>query len=221
MHNTEQDKPLLCSCTEISLPAGKPCFGQCSPKEDYKSTRASTPSLLSSRAKVILLDFERETKRKNIIPSTQLSSDPWVWHLPDGQGAFFGFAWSTDVPKPTSDCRWWKASFGRALQQPWAYTGGGCCHNNLKKQQRSSSRDKPFHPCPPLITCRDDTEFQTEELIIRLTQLHLMWPLLSVDKERTMRFLLSWESLQPAFLWLLLHIAFPVTEVSDVFSLME
>lgn len=43
----------------------------------------------------------------------------------------------------------------------------------------------------PSITRGDDTEIQTEELITRLTQLHLMWPLLSVDKERTMRFLLS------------------------------
>ena len=136
---------VICRCTILnktkhrSAPAPQPpcllansAFGHCSAKEDYKSTRAPTPSPLSSRAKVILLHCERETKGKNLMPSAQLSSDPRVWHLPDGQGAFFGFAQSKNVPKPVSDRHLWKATSGRAFQQSWA-VGGGCCHNNLKK----------------------------------------------------------------------------------------
>ena len=94
-----------CSAPALKCPCllANPAFGQCSAKEDYKSTWASTPSPFSSQAKVILLDFERETKRKNTIPSTQLSSDPWVWHLPDGWGAFF---WLRRKHRCAKTCVW-------------------------------------------------------------------------------------------------------------------
>lgn len=131
--------------------------------------------------------------------------------------AFSGFTQSPDVPAPRSDSHWWTARFGRALHSPkrrWEENVVTITSRNKTEQQlqRQSLSSQPF----PNHTQRWH-KVSDRGINYSVIQLHLMWLLLSVDKEQTIRFCLSWGSLQPVFLWFLLHVDFTISEVSGIF----
>lgn len=166
----------LCFCTALSQLIGQP-YSWPSAKEDHKSTCASTPCSVP-RA----LNEKQGGQTSTHLHSLAMTCGFDVCLA--GEGLFLALC-------KAQMCTDGKQGLKELYNSPEHTKEEDAVTITLRNKTEAASETNPFIPALPLITCKDDTDFQRDELITQLTQLHLTWPLPSVDKELTMRFLLS------------------------------